>query len=605
VGKTATLNRLLHDRFSEARSKTVGVDIHAWPCPLPEESADDPLRVHVWDFGGQEIYHTTHQFFLTHRSLYLLVLDATKDEAANRLDYWLRHIHNFGGDSPVLLVVNKSDQGHLSLDERTLHATWPTLRPPILHISCKTGDGLPELHQAVAATLATLPHINDRIPQSWFAVKQKLAADNRDYRPWENFLELCEAEGITHEAAQQTLARFLHDLGAALHFPDRHRLAGTHVLNPEWVTGGIYTILNAPALQERGELQSADLGGILDPRRYPSYKWAFLLDLMTEFELAVSQEDGQRWLIPGLLPKTRPDFSWSADATIALEYRYATLPASILNRLMVRLHRHTWRAENGPAVRWRNGMVLSRDGCRALVVAEPAAHRITIALDGPFPHRRQLLSIIRAQLHEIHASFRRMEPQEWVPIPGHPGAAILYRALLNLEARGSVTHYDPTHDVEINVRALLDGIEAPEERDLRELLRQGFDHLKHRIDESGRWVQSTILARLDADQMELVALLQDAADQHQLDRLEAEELIRLTQQALVTLHRLRRGQPDADQWETVLTLLQRDAGWEQKVKLTLPLIPGLLSVESEAKVDVLGALRAAWQRLVARLAVGD
>ncbi|WP_347242416.1 hypothetical protein [Nostoc sp. FACHB-888] len=27
------------------------------------------FRVNIWDFGGQEIYHATHQFFLTRRSL--------------------------------------------------------------------------------------------------------------------------------------------------------------------------------------------------------------------------------------------------------------------------------------------------------------------------------------------------------------------------------------------------------------------------------------------------------------------------------------------------------------------------------------------------------
>jgi GTPase SAR1 family protein len=33
------------------------------------------FRVNIWDFGGQEIYHQTHQFFLTERSLYALVAD--------------------------------------------------------------------------------------------------------------------------------------------------------------------------------------------------------------------------------------------------------------------------------------------------------------------------------------------------------------------------------------------------------------------------------------------------------------------------------------------------------------------------------------------------
>ncbi len=28
-------------------------------------SGDDEIRLNVWDFGGQEIMHATHQFFLT------------------------------------------------------------------------------------------------------------------------------------------------------------------------------------------------------------------------------------------------------------------------------------------------------------------------------------------------------------------------------------------------------------------------------------------------------------------------------------------------------------------------------------------------------------
>jgi internalin A len=40
--------------------------------PLP--NSQDQAHLNVWDFGGQEIMHATHQFFLTRRSLYLLVL---------------------------------------------------------------------------------------------------------------------------------------------------------------------------------------------------------------------------------------------------------------------------------------------------------------------------------------------------------------------------------------------------------------------------------------------------------------------------------------------------------------------------------------------------
>jgi hypothetical protein len=191
----------------------------------------------------------------------------------------------------------------------------------------------------------------------------------------------------------------------------------------------------------------------------------------------LSDFDGQRYLIPGLLPKERPDFEWPDAGAVALEYRYAILPAAVIWPLMVRLHHHIWTGSDGRVIRWRNGLVLVRDACRALIVADLAANRLTIALDGPFPHRRQLLSIIRAELAEIHASFAKLEAEEWVPLPVKPGAAIQYHALLNLEARRIFTQYDPAHDMEIDVRALLDGIETEAERDVRAItnkLRERF-----------------------------------------------------------------------------------------------------------------------------------
>src|SRR5205807_3970974 len=70
VGKTALVNRLVHDKFV-ATSMTHGIGITQWPIPVGKNE----VRMHVWDFGGQEIQHATHQFFLTERSLYLVVLN--------------------------------------------------------------------------------------------------------------------------------------------------------------------------------------------------------------------------------------------------------------------------------------------------------------------------------------------------------------------------------------------------------------------------------------------------------------------------------------------------------------------------------------------------
>ncbi len=107
--------------------------------------------------------------------------------------------------------------------------------------------------------------------------------------------------------------------------------------------------------------------------------------------------------------------------------------------------------------------------------------------------------------------------------------------------------------------------------------------------------------RLDKHQVELVDLLLDAADKQQIAQWEAAQLTLLAQQALVQLHHLRQNQPDAAQWQTFSALLAQDAAWEQKLKWTIPLIPGILELESEARVDVIAALREAWGRVRDRL----
>ena len=56
--------------------------------------------------------HATHQFFLTRRSVYILVLDSRLNQEENRVEYWLKIIQSFGGESPVLIVGNKVTDQH-------------------------------------------------------------------------------------------------------------------------------------------------------------------------------------------------------------------------------------------------------------------------------------------------------------------------------------------------------------------------------------------------------------------------------------------------------------------------------------------------------------
>lgn len=72
VGKTSLVKRLVENKFSRREDRTQGIRITMWPLAVKRT---EEVRMHVWDFGGQEIMHATHQFFLTDRSVYMLVLD--------------------------------------------------------------------------------------------------------------------------------------------------------------------------------------------------------------------------------------------------------------------------------------------------------------------------------------------------------------------------------------------------------------------------------------------------------------------------------------------------------------------------------------------------
>ena len=141
VGKTSLVKRLVENTFDPHENKTEGIDIKPWQVTVDAEE----IRLNVWDFGGQEIMHATHQFFLTKRSLYLLVLDVRLSEEENRVEYWLKMIQSFGGESPIIIVGNKIDQQPLDLDRRGLQTKNEKNIKDFVEISCETGDGIEKL----------------------------------------------------------------------------------------------------------------------------------------------------------------------------------------------------------------------------------------------------------------------------------------------------------------------------------------------------------------------------------------------------------------------------------------------------------------------------
>ncbi len=465
VGKSSLVQQILHGTFDQNQAKTEGISINQWVVDSESEieKQKSEIKLNIWDFGGQEIMHATHQFFLTKRSLYLLVLDARLTQEENRVEYWLKIIQSFGGESPVLIVGNKTDQHPLDIDRTGLKNKYPNI-VGILETSAATGNGIEELKAEITKQVDILPHVRDLLPETWFTVKSKLEELGREsnFITHNKYLELCAENEVSDETSQRTLIGFLHDLGVVLHFQDDPRLEALGILNPQWVTNGVYKILNSHTLfQNKGVLTTSMLDEILYLPEYPRGKRLFIVDMMKKFELCYDIEADKTFLVPDLLPKDEPA-ELKFNGVPAFEYAYPVLPSSVITRFIVRMNQ---KIDHNFV--WRTGVVLKIGENLALVKADIEDRKITIAIDGLEHTRRDALSAIRYQLDEIHNSIKGLEPQKRVPIQEAPNAEPLdYDYLLQLERDGfdELPVKDGNRLVKVDVRKLLSGIESESQR---------------------------------------------------------------------------------------------------------------------------------------------
>ncbi|HUT34009.1 MAG TPA: COR domain-containing protein [Planctomycetota bacterium] len=458
VGKTSLVKRLIRDEFDPHEAQTHGIRIEDWPLTL----RGDDVRLHVWDFGGQEIMHATHQFFLTERSLYLLVLNGRGGHEDSDAEYWLNLIQSFGADSPVIVVLNKIKEHPFDLNRGGLKQKFPAIRD-FIATDCADRTGIAELRAAIERETDALEHLRASFPAAWFAIKDRLSGMKENYLTFDKYRGICDANGESGREAQDALATHLHNLGIALNYRDDPRLRGMHVLNPRWVTQGIYAILTDRKLAaRRGELSLPYLGAILDPQAYPEELHGFLLELMRKFELCFPFPDEVgHYLIPDLLGKEEPvDLVSQFDPRECLnfEYHYPVVPEGMLPRFIVRNY-----VLNTGRPRWRTGAVLEFEGCRALVKADVPEKRVRISIQGPREGRRNLLAIIRYEFERIHAGFT-FRPIETVPVPGHPDLTVPYQKLRVLESKGISSFSEVAGDdvLDLSVSDLLNGVDVPE-----------------------------------------------------------------------------------------------------------------------------------------------
>jgi internalin A len=319
-------------------------------------------------------------------------------------------------------------------------------RFPFIHsftrTNCEKRDNCDALLQRLSEAIDSLKDTEPpklQVPKSWLAVMNDCDGEAHTQKhclTLDEFRGICSRHGVTEPPKQESLARLLHKLGAVLHFVDEPRLRDTAVLNPYWVTDGVYRLLRFKDKPGSDGTLTLEEGLEALPGETPE-TLRFFLRLMERFEMCFplneNEADGGelavKWLIPGALNEFQPEgvtADWQKPSNVRLRYVYDPLPEGVIPRFIVMTH---LLSEGRP--RWRNGVVLQDGQAAALVRRGANANHVEVTAFGPNAQRLRLLQIIQGTFDRIHADLPDPKPEAQLELADLPGT---FRAVADLKA---------------------------------------------------------------------------------------------------------------------------------------------------------------------------
>ncbi len=415
-GKTTLIQKLLnpsHPVPNLADKRTEGIHVTPYPFRGEVKGAAKDLTAYLWDFGGQELYHATHQFFLTPDTLYILLNDNRKNDTD--FYYWLNIVRLRAGDKcPILMLFNAKDKSPRQIvPGEELFDAFPGVVPQPLDVDFADKDfGVFErMKGTVESHFTNLEVLGKPYPAYWVHAREALGELKDERITYTKFQEVCQSKGITDEDSMRILAQTLHNLGVLLWFPDVFGLENLVILQPQWCIDAIYKAFDSESIVKNdGRFTEKALSDCWrnDPRFLDSSLQ--LLKLMQQFDLCYPVEGSRdEYIAPQLLPLEEnrlPGFP--SRQAIHVRFEYTFMPAGMLTSLIARMSRHI----RSPHV-WRTGVTLEwEEGTMAEVTEQAFSRQINIKVVGPERQRR--LAEIHKVLFDIHQRFKGLKYEELV-----------------------------------------------------------------------------------------------------------------------------------------------------------------------------------------------
>lgn len=386
VGKTTLLKALTGRDPKEGEPATHGADVDIQSLRLPHPSKDGvEITFNAWDFGGQDVYRVTHQFFFSPYAVYLLVWEPRLGVQTCQVEDWLRLIRlRVDSNARVIIVSTHCRTGGriASIDKPVFERDFSGMIMDFLEVDSLVDDeatgekvGVAELKSVIAGVAKDLPQMGIPLNQNWRQARDELLNLEHPRITYEDFLSVCQRHGLDDDAAY-VLARQMHDLGYTVYYSDDERLKGDVVLQPAWLTKAIGFVLEDRRTQEMdGILPDDRLRAVWldhpfdhEPRFKPEL-YPFFLRLMERYDVAYRLEAGNASLVAQHVPQVRPPLPWlPEDETKPGHRRIAMVcvmdeePPGLVPWLIVRTHDYACTGTDDGAgphlLHWQKGMFL-------------------------------------------------------------------------------------------------------------------------------------------------------------------------------------------------------------------------------------------------------
>ncbi len=441
TGKTTLLRKLQNENAAMPLEKdtTFGIAIDKWIFDIYPQlftslkgRTQKEILVNCWDFGGQKIYHGTHQIFFGENSFYILVADTR--EGLTDFKYWFNTIEQLAGDNAQLLVIINQKFGHVFQFDRDGYKTRFPFVDRDIPIDLNTGyDGQDKtkgsenkkknlvnlqniigLQTRVKTRIQEMPVIGKPLSATYIAVREDLFKRTENYIDFSVYRKICEDHDVTEWDTIRTMSRYFNDIGAITHFFDDDFLRERVFLNSDWLVKTIYKVLDDQTIKKKkGRICLDDFSHIWKNENLHS-EIKHLTLIMDKFGLMYQVIGTNKFVVPAHLPTNKPYSVWQhVDDTALLKFKYKFdnyMPEGLMSHFIVSLHPYI---ENQDFV-WGLGVNIVYENTFAEILDPLCGENIfQIIIAGE--RKKELLAIIRLKFKEILNPFKKLKYEELVP----------------------------------------------------------------------------------------------------------------------------------------------------------------------------------------------